>query len=180
MVDYFAVEGFDGQYFSCKRYGTMTPAACAKNYDAAPVASKNNGRLEACVGCAVGAIHAGKPVTEKSMIVYRPVCLRCRKSTSSDGCRLVGRMRLVRHSTICVSCYNREREVIHGANAKGAAPKKWAGLYKPRLAYVSENKTVMEQMSTPVVDWAEALLTVVRQGKRDLLFCWAPPARLQA
>ena len=92
----------------------------------------------------------------------------------------MGRMRLVRGGTICVSCYNREREVLHGANAKGASPKKWAGLYRPSLAYVSNNSTVMQQIETPVVDWAEALLTLVRQGKRDLLFCWAPPSRVMA
>lgn len=180
MVEYFSVEGFEGQYFKCAKYGTMSPGSCAKNFNSAPNAIKV-GRLEACVDCCTGAMHAGKKVVaEKSVILYRPVCLRCRRSTRSEDCKLVGRMRLVRNNTICVSCYNREREVLHGANAKGVAPKKWAGLFRPRLAYVSENRATIEQVATPVIDWAEALLTVVRQGKRDVLFSWAPPARLIA
>ncbi|RKR44576.1 hypothetical protein [Paraburkholderia sp. BL17N1] len=53
-------------------------------------------------------------------------CIRCLKSAATNG-RLIGRMRLVRAQTICVSCYNREKEVLRGANAKGARPKMWAG-----------------------------------------------------
>jgi hypothetical protein len=41
--------------------------------------------------------------------------------------RLIGRIRLLREHTICVSCYNREREIRIGANAKGGRPKAWAG-----------------------------------------------------
>lgn len=63
-------------------------------------------------------------------------CIRCQK-TSMTNERLIGRMRLLRQHTICVSCYNREREIRIGANAKGGRPKVWAGkLLETRLVYV--------------------------------------------
>ncbi|WP_423200787.1 hypothetical protein [Cupriavidus sp. H19C3] len=52
--------------------------------------------------------------------------------------RLIGRLRLVRAHTICVSCYNREREVVRGVNAKGATPKKWALVLKVTTLLVSK------------------------------------------
>jgi hypothetical protein len=66
-------------------------------------------------------------------------CIRCER-TSVTNKRLVGRMRLVRRSTICVSCYNREREVLRGANAKGASPVKWAALELAQIEIECDGK----------------------------------------
>ena len=63
-------------------------------------------------------------------------CIRCQK-TSMTNERLIGRMRLLRQHTICVGCYNREREIRIGANAKGGRPKVWAGkLFETHLVCV--------------------------------------------
>lgn len=63
-------------------------------------------------------------------------CIRCLK-TSMTNDRLIGRMRLLREHTICVSCYNREREIRIGANAKGGRPKVWAGkLFETRIVCI--------------------------------------------
>ncbi|WP_433703740.1 hypothetical protein [Paraburkholderia sacchari] len=53
-------------------------------------------------------------------------CVRCQKTAMTNK-RLIGRMRLLREHTICVSCYNREREIRIGVNAKGGPPRTWAG-----------------------------------------------------
>jgi hypothetical protein len=73
-------------------------------------------------------------------------------------------MRLVRGHTICVSCYNREREVVHGANSKGGMPRKWAGLHRPRTARVCRAHTVVGRCETPVVDRVELALTLMREA----------------
>lgn len=63
-------------------------------------------------------------------------CIRCQKTAMTNQ-RLIGRMRLLRGHTICVSCYNREREIRIGANAKGGRPKTWAGkLFETSLVCV--------------------------------------------
>jgi hypothetical protein len=54
-------------------------------------------------------------------------CVRCGRD-SRNATRHVGKLRLVRDRTICVSCYNREREILAGANAKGGRPTKWMHL----------------------------------------------------
>jgi hypothetical protein len=51
----------------------------------------------------------------------------------SAGERMVGRFRLVRGNTLCVSCFNREREVLHGKNSKGGRPVKWNGLREAHM-----------------------------------------------
>lgn len=182
MVVYFDVPGIPGQYFACARYGTMSAGSCAKNYGAAPVAAKT-GRLQGCIGCPIGAAHAGGSSTVDAVpaapvqMNYRPACLRCRRSGMDTGSRLLGRMRLVRGHTICVSCYNREREVLHGANAKGAKPKKWSGLVMLDAAYMRGGRAVRDHMPTPVLDRLEAVLTVLRANKSTSVM-WTSPAIL--
>jgi hypothetical protein len=166
MVEYFTVDGFSGRYFACARYGTLSVMACARNFEAAPQAIKA-GRLEGCVGCSIGALHGGRNHAEIAAVpqASRPrVCVRCRRSGCEADSRLVGRMRLVRGHTICVSCYNREREVVHGANAKGGTPRKWAGLHRPRTARVCRGRTIVGGCATPLVDRGELVLTLMREA----------------
>jgi hypothetical protein len=178
-VEYFDMEGAPGKYFACSRYGTMSVASCGKNYAAAPLASKT-GRLEACVGCPVGLAHSGSLLTSLVPSVAPPVpesglyCVRCRRSGRDQDSRLVGRMRLVRGHSICVSCFNREREVLKGANAKGAKPKKWKHLFYARIGLVSDKGFRVEQLSHPVHDVFEAMLTVNRRpaADRPQFLCW--------
>ncbi|NPT60336.1 hypothetical protein [Paraburkholderia elongata] len=83
----------------------------------------------ACVGCPVGQRHAealslddAKPDSKRGVSRWdsRPSgqCVRC-------GRRV---LRLVLGHTLCPSCYNRQREFLHGRNSKGGTPQKWAGL----------------------------------------------------
>ncbi|MGF6641828.1 hypothetical protein [Paraburkholderia sp. MM6662-R1] len=182
-VRYFRQEGVPGRYFECEAYGTMCVAACARNFTAAPQLAKL-GRLQRCIDCATGRRHAGLPavgspgVPAASAVVYRAACVRCRRDGQQAGTRLVGRFRLVRGRTLCVSCYNREREVLHGANAKGAPPKKWRGLFCTRASYLVPGRpgrrSVVVAYPHPVVDRVELALTLMREG-HDRGIAWAPP-----
>lgn len=193
---YFEVEGIPGRYFACARYGTMSAEACGKNFAAAPRAFRLAGRLEGCIGCPVGKDHVAGVADPRDPrwsrmqgmfpsatapvepIYYRPVCLRCRRDGKEEGSRLISRLRLVRQQTICVSCFNREREVLLGANAKGAKPKKWQ-LMRPRVAYVRDSRVMREAMATPVVDRAEVALTLLRRpGAVGVMWAPAPILKL--
>jgi hypothetical protein len=175
-VIYFQHAGVPGDYFECASYGSLSVAACARNFMEAPLCVKQ-GRLQRCLGCALGSKHAGgaepPSVPAASSIVYRVACARCRRDGRTEGTRLLGRLRLVRGHTICVSCYNREREVLVGANAKGARPKKWDRLFHTRAAFISASRAVVVEHPDPVVDRIELALTMFRKGHKRV--AWARP-----
>lgn len=181
---YFKVDGYEGDYFKCERYGTMSPASCARNYRAAPDEVRR-GRLEACVGCPVGLQHAepgAKPKVQQkaTAFAYRQVCVRCRRGgDDAANSRLVGRMRLVRDHTTCVSCYNREREVLQGKNAKGAKPKKWRNLFYVQIASVAGGCLTIEKFDHPVRDRIEAMLTILRRKQGPKVMAWTAPRSIQ-
>ena len=106
-------------------------------------------------------------------------CLRCRRSGRESASRLIGRMRLIRQHTICVSCYNREREVLRGRNAKGAPPRKWAGLYFTHISYVKAGQPRRcERLAVPVLDRIEAALLMLRRdGVQSVYFAAREPVR---
>jgi len=68
--------------------------------------------LEKCVGCAIGAAHAGDTAPQKKeRVVGSLTCARCHQQAARLVC-----------GGICVSCKNREWEVAKGKNAKGLPP----------------------------------------------------------
>jgi hypothetical protein len=117
--------------FRCIRLrANLTEACCARNFTRAASLS--------CVGCPVGKHHAeGLSVDPKPDVKSRWIsqtagtCVRCARHA----------LRLLRGHTICVSCYNREREVLHGANAKGSRPVKASGLRQAHMAIVEKDGT---------------------------------------
>jgi hypothetical protein len=179
VIDYFEVPGMPDRYFACRPYGTMSPQSCARNFKEAPQAFQS-GRLGACIACHVGCRHARgddasgeRParMTNQLATACLRVCLRCRRSGQDAGSRLIGRMRLIRGHSICVSCYNREREVLRGKNAKGAPPKKWAGLFFTQLSYVKDAQTHWRTaLTAPVFDRIEAALLMLRRGGAQSVF----------
>jgi hypothetical protein len=141
-VNIFELPDFPGlKFFRCTRLlADLSPHACARNF--------RQGANIQCVGCTIGRHHAGiepapeAPTQTATCPQYRSLsefpsrapwtapgntsCIRCGQHSRTNE-RLIGRMRLVRE-TICVSCFNREREVVKGSNAKGGRPQKWAML----------------------------------------------------
>lgn len=94
-------------------------SACKSNY--------LGGRILSCKGCAVGGAHAGNTPMETDRhtnadAVRALACIRCEKNAYTNK-RLIGRMRLVRSATLCVSCVNRHLEFEKRANSKGGMPR---------------------------------------------------------
>ncbi len=175
-IRYFDVPDMPGRYFSCARYGTLSMQSCARNFTEAPKRVRE-GRFAGCIGCAIGRGHAGEdgatPID--CTVKRRRVCVRCRRNGMETGSRFVGRMRLVREHTICISCYNREREVACGRNAKGTLPMKWDGLYHTQISYVKGGQVHSRiPTKTPVRDRIELVLGALRQVGASAVFFAAP------
>lgn len=66
----------------------------------------------ACTRCPIGAHHAGRRAPAEAMT--KSECVRCQRQ---DGAR-----RLI-HSRLCVSCFNRQGEVLRGYDRKGNPPR---------------------------------------------------------
>lgn len=180
QVSYFGYPGVDGQYFRCERYGTLSANACGQNFQLAPRLARE-GRLEGCVGCPIGAKHSGGSVVSNSSGM-QGFCVRCRKSPEDYGGDGVGRVRLVKDG-ICVSCANREYEVIKGRNAKGAAPKTWRAKLAPRITGLVARDGVTVARSRMAVDRLEVGLAALRRSSAMAL-CWVssgilPAARIE-
>ncbi len=166
VVVYSKIESVPGDYFRCDRYGLMSAASCGRNYRSAPAAARE-GRLGGCLGCEVGAAHCGGPAN-----ATRPgpvlVCARCRRG-ADQFTNSIGRVRMVRGGTICVSCFNREREVLAGRNAKGTKPK--LALHAVTVALVEGGH--LEVARIPVAkDRLEGALTVMRRGGAASMTTW--------
>jgi hypothetical protein len=84
----------------------LTPAACARSWTQAQRLAPDLRPGIACSTCPVGAANAGQaPAPERPMN-----CAWCGRS----------HRRLVLGGLLCVSCYNRLRELCRGKNARGA------------------------------------------------------------
>jgi hypothetical protein len=93
--------------FNCDGlHASLSPTACSDNFI--------NRRCFACHNCSIGRTHAGKAPQSAPEPAHRSgECVRCGRQ---DVRRQIG-------STHCMSCYNREREVLRGVNRKGQWPR---------------------------------------------------------
>ena len=154
--DYFTRDDAPGRYFCCKRYGIMRDSSCAQNYREAPRLSRVSGRLAGCVGCPTGALHCGGKPEDAA----RFGCTRCRETKG---------LRMVRGGLLCVSCFNREREVVAGANAKGRPPT--LRLFPVNVLHV--NGAVAAVTRHPLaIDRVEAALAVMHRGGSTVAVAW--------
>lgn len=98
---------------------TLSPASCGDNFV--------QGRCLACLNCSVGKGHAGgvKPIVsgrgrhtafldDVRISLREAISKRCVRCDESTG-RLIAK-------SLCINCYNRQREVVVGRNAKGKFP----------------------------------------------------------
>ncbi|ATI15690.1 hypothetical protein [Bordetella phage vB_BbrM_PHB04] len=124
MVEYFKIEGAPGQYFRCDRYSaTLSVTSCAGMWRKAN--HEGSEQQFKCRVCPLGAVHAGETAASMSPLKGTTICGRCHRIAA----------RLIR-GHVCVSCYNREREVRIGKNAKGAKPVKVRPLSRRRIYYL--------------------------------------------
>lgn len=154
-IAYFEVEYAPGRYFNCeKQRGTLSDSSCAAQYKR----HKSNCSGSVCTGCEIGAIHAGEK------IIYglpEKMCCRC----GGTDKRLI-------HARVCVSCYNRERELSIGKNAKGKFPIN-ARLLHPVSVLVSQNGEIQSGI-VAVADTAEAAMAQIRKNHKAVI-SFMPP-----
>lgn len=155
---YFELPGVPGKYFRCSPYqSSMSVTSCAGMYRAEK--GRQNGRHPHCNGCAVGALHAGEAPPVESAYLGSKICPRCRQPAA----------RIVKG--VCVSCINREYEVVRGCNAKGSAPVRLKPLGPVAVSYAADGE-VRATTFPRVVDRVEAVLRVLRTQPGEVVFGW--------
>lgn len=169
MVEYFTNAEVPGKtYFRCDRMrATLSTEACSASWrraDAVPDGRNNNCRL-----CPIGAVHAGEVAASMSPLKGTLTCARCHRTAG----RLIGSM-------VCVSCYNRAREVLIGRNAKGTAPVKLCALNARRLRY-RHGDDLLTLRVRHSVDTDELMVAVLRDSKQSVVFAFnsTPPAAIR-
>lgn len=89
----------------------LSPTACATLWQRGRTAQCDSAAW-LCRGCPLGAQHAGVAVAPTPVPTPGQWCVRCGRAD----------LRLIAVSGLCVSCYNREREVRRGRDRRGHAP----------------------------------------------------------
>lgn len=154
------------QHFSCERMrATLSVHACADNWRRGR--EGNLSRLP-CKGCEIGAVHAGEAGASQSPLLGTRICARCHR----------GAARLIR-GHLCVSCYNREREVRLGRNAKGTPPVKWHALARRSISYRRSDGTVAEHTLDRAADMEELIVATLRDERKAVQFGWRAPEHVR-
>lgn len=161
--------------FGCSRLGaTLSTGGCAARWREAKDPPKRRRSVEssggadldhfsACRGCPIGADHAGEDFIEYSGLYGSSTCPRCRNGTT----RMIG-------GRICVSCYNRVREVAVGKNARGNAPSKIQPLCDVQFrAIINDQSKVIRAFG--VIDAIEPAIHTLRTTPGKASFAYAAP-----
>lgn len=174
MVEYNRIDGikygnFPGLQhptFRCQpREATLSIPACVGMFQRAQAArGREAERYTACKTCSVGAAHTGVELILSSWLFDTMICPRCGHGT----------MRMIRNRA-CVSCYNREREVKAGRNAKGKVPSKLAPLIPVEVAYTA-NRTPRRYRSRHAVGAPEVMAHIMRTVPGQIIFHFKPEA----
>jgi hypothetical protein len=128
----------------------------------------------ACLTCPLGAQRAGVDVAAavaaaSAAVVDRAfgrVCPRCERPTA----RLI-------NGRSCISCYNRTREAVKGANAKGTRPKIMDAIHAEALAIATGDVEPRLVTVERVVSRTEAIGIAARQAGPGAII-GIPPLRL--
>lgn len=156
-VNYFARLETPGRlYFQCDRLrANLSTDACSGMWKRANDGTEDR---EACLRCPLGALHAGEAQASLSPQRLAPICARCHRPSR----RLIAGMH-------CVSCYNRERELLRGRNAKGTAPVKLRCLERRRIRFLSGNEPCSLTMQYSL-DTDELIVAALRDTKLRVRF----------
>lgn len=154
------------EMITCDRVGMrLTKAGCSKLFLSAQEnrPAPHEGRFH-CLTCQVGAANAGVALapTAEGVEAIRTLCPRCQERTD----------RLIK-GRLCVSCYNRQREVLIGKNRKGGVPRLTRILHK-RPILVVDNTGPRTVETDLVVSSAEAVFAMSHSAPGSVAFGWAP------
>lgn len=163
MVEYFSVQAMPGHaFFKCDALrASLTTNSCAKNWGQA-----NHEGSEArmtCRRCPIGAFHAGEVDANMSPLKGTLTCGRCHRGSE----RLIG-------GHVCVSCKNREYEVLRGYNAKGSKPVNLPPLVPRRQRYLEADEVKVATRAR-TIDGEEMLIAILRDAAKRVRFAFTPP-----
>jgi hypothetical protein len=168
-IEYFEFPELPGrQHFRCERLSaSLSTVACADRWNAAGAAGGNS-RWIMCEGCPVGGRHAGRTNTNLSPLARRSICGRCH----------VGATRLI-FKHLCISCYNRQREMLIGKNGKGTKPIKLAPLHRRTISFIAGGKRKTKTVDC-ALDTTELIVAVLRDEENFVQFGWRAATSLHA
>lgn len=157
-IEYFQIDGIpDQDYFHCERYSaTLAVSTCAKMWRSANI--DGTGMHMQCLRCPVGALHAGETAASMSPLRGSNTCARCQRVAE----RLIGKH-------ICVSCYNRQRELTIGRNAKGTKPTKLKPLHRRKIRYQAGSEVEMFELEHSE-STAELIVATLRDSTQHAVF----------
>jgi hypothetical protein len=165
-VVYSAIESAPGlKFFRCDAYhATLSMAGCASRWVQAQTATGEAAdRYAACRGCPIGAPHAGYAPVRYSTWYGVDICPRCSKGTT----RMIG-------NRVCVSCYNRQREMKAGKNARGNRPIELLERPVHKLEVMVEVDGIARRFLDPATcSLTETVLRISRTTKGEIAFGWA-------
>jgi len=153
--------------FDCERLSArLTAPSCAARWKkAAERLPDPSNSLSHCRGCPIGASHAGVAMSsvEAAADEWRMVCCRCLRQSD----------RLIR-GRLCVSCYNREREVKVGRNGKGGRPLLTDRLKPVSVAITTEDGVTRIVTAESATGAVEIMVQAAKTAKGRLVFGPAP------
>jgi hypothetical protein len=144
-----------------KQPGSQYRLAVARNRTSAVQAHRAH--LDTCRSCPIGAAHAGAVHVVYSRIFGAAICPRCRRGAT----RMIG-------GKVCVSCYNRGRELSAGKNARGNAPRELQARAPRPLEIRIAIDGLATGQSVVAVDRAEVMIQALRTTKGAVEFGYAP------
>jgi hypothetical protein len=167
---YFEIDGelLPGiRHFACDRLrATLSVSSCGARWEKANGTDVDADRFHTCRRCPIGASHAGRVDHNPSPFRGMMICGRCHRGAP----RLIGKH-------LCVSCFNRARELRLGRNAKGTAPRKLARLDQRSITYRAAG-VVKTRVLDESVDVTELVVAVLRDEKHAPLFGSRAPASM--
>jgi hypothetical protein len=147
--------------FDCaKRRMRLTVSGCAKLWTSANDPESRPAKFEgrfACLACPIGAANAGQYISPTAAVVeaLRCTCARCLRPSD----------RIIK-ARLCISCYNRERELLIGRNAKGRPPR----LKLSRLRVVVVEAGVPRTVEQTALSLLEIILATARTATGSISF----------
>lgn len=153
----------DLDLFECPRHPgglRLTPAACATMWRRGKRCADMSDPLWPCSGCPIGAQHAGE-APDRGIGAIDSVCSRCLRPAG----------KFVRG--VCVSCYNREREVRVGRDRRGHRPQ-FAAPTPLAVQVLTRSQTRLQTRAALSV--VEVMVHSAKGSREPLAFARAPAA----
>ena len=144
--------------FECKaRQARLTKRGCQGQWEKAQADKPEPWQsLWHCRSCPVGAANAGLVQPKHADEALSKLCPRCGRLTE----------RMIK-GRLCISCYNRAREVVRGKNCKGNAPVRVAEAIRSIIAIFTVNGVEDIREFEGVTSVNEILVLLLREYGRD-------------